>query len=301
MTTPDRERGGNRLVIGRVGGIPIRLHPAFFVLVALAVAGALGPPLEGLLWLALLFGSVVVHELSHSLVARARGVVVKDIVLLPIGGVSEMERLPERPRDELAVAVAGPAASVALALAVGLVATVAGVDVLPPALTAGHLLRRLAWANVLLAGFNLLPAFPLDGGRVLRAALAQRIGLEAATRQAAAVGRRLAAAMAVLGLLFDAWLLLIAVFVWFGSRAEESATVVHVRLQGLRVADVMVPVYGFDADVPLAVSPDTPAEEVLRKMLESSASIAAVVDDAGKVLGLVVMDDLARLVNGPAR
>ena len=225
MNGPDHERRDSRLVVGRVGGIPIRLHPAFFVLVALAVAGGLGPPLEGLLWLVLLFASVVVHELSHSLVARAKGVVVKDIVLLPIGGVSEMERLPDRPRDELVVAVAGPAASLALAVVVGLVATAAGVDVFPPALTAGHVLRRLAWANVVLAGFNLLPAFPMDGGRVLRAALAQRIGLEAATRRAAAVGRRLAFLMAVFGFLFDPWLLLIAAFVWVSSRAEEWATV----------------------------------------------------------------------------
>lgn len=250
-----RAAGRRGLVVARVGGIDIRLHPTFWVLVALAALGGFGPPLRALVWLGLLFTSVTLHELAHSLVARRRAIPVAGIVLLPIGGVSEMARLPDRPRDELAVAAAGPAASVAIGAGLLVVAALTGAGALPPGLVAGPLLRRLGWTNLLLAGFNLLPAFPLDGGRVLRALLASRLGLEGATRVAATVGRRLAVALGVVGILYEPWLTFIAVFIYFGARAEELATLVHARLGRLHVADVA-------GDPPLVVDAATPARSL---------------------------------------
>lgn len=248
--TPGRRRG---LLVARVAGIDIRVHPTFWILVALAVAGGFGPPARTLVWLGLLFGSVTLHELAHSVVARRRGIEVAGITLLPIGGVSEMARLPDRPRDELAVAAAGPAASVAIGIGLLLVASAVGLGAFPPGLVEGPLVRRLGWTNLLLAGFNMLPAFPLDGGRVLRAVLAHRQGLEAATRTAVAVGRRMAIALGLVGLLFEPWLVFIAVFVYVGARAEEVATLVHARLGRLHVADVAVePPFVVDASTPVS-------------------------------------------------
>jgi Zn-dependent protease len=191
-------------------------------------------------WLVLIFASVVVHELSHCFVGRARGAVVHEIVLLPIGGVSKLERLPERPQDELAMAIAGPAASIGLAALAGLVALALGQDLLPIDFIDGSFVTRLFWFNLIVAGFNLLPAFPMDGGRVLRALLERRYDLERSTRLAARIGRGVAVALIIGGVLFDLWLSIIGVFVYFGASAEEAATIVHVRLLGHRVADTML-------------------------------------------------------------
>jgi Zn-dependent protease len=232
------------LPIGRIAGIQIRVHATFLLLVFLFAAAFSGPdgpgPLAGLAWLALIFACVVAHELAHSLVARRRGGVVREIVLLPIGGVSKMERLPESPQDEFAVAIAGPGMSIGIALVAALASTAAGQPLLPIDLLDGGILHRLAWMNLILGGFNLLPAFPLDGGRVFRSLLERRLDLETATRRAARLGRALAIVLGVIGVLFDFWLVLIAVFVYFGASAEEAATIVHVRLRDRTVADVML-------------------------------------------------------------
>ncbi len=227
-----------------MAGIDIRLHFTFLLLVALFAVASSGPDgpglVLGLLWLATIFACVVVHELAHSLVARRRGATVQDIVLLPIGGISRLENLPESPKDELIIAIVGPLASAALALAAGLVTVVVGTSLLPLDLATGPFLARLAWFNVLVAGFNLLPAFPLDGGRVFRALLERRYDLERATHLAARVGRSLAAALMAVGLWVNLWFSIIGVFVYFGANAEELATAVHLRLRGARVRDIML-------------------------------------------------------------
>jgi Zn-dependent protease len=182
----------------------------------------------------------VVHELAHSVVARRRGATVREILLLPIGGVSRLEHLPETPKDEFAIAIAGPVASLGLA-GLGVMLSVAtGAPLVPIHLFDGALVARLAWVNLILAGFNLIPAFPMDGGRVYRSILERRLDLETATRRAARLGRVVAVVLGIAGFLFDLWLLFIAVFVYLGASAEEAATIVHVRLRGLRVADVML-------------------------------------------------------------
>jgi Zn-dependent protease len=194
--------------VGRVFGIAIRLHVTFVLLLALfASAGLLG-------WVMMVFGCVLIHELAHSVTAKRHGLQVEEIVLLPIGGVSRIRNLGDDPRLEALVAAVGPLSSLGLAVAAALAATAFGVGLLPPAVSSGGFLARLAWLNLLLAGFNILPAIPMDGGRVLRALLSLRHDPDTATRIAATVSRGLAGAMFVAGLLFDVWLVLIAGFVY---------------------------------------------------------------------------------------
>ena len=231
--------------IGRVAGIQIRVHVTFFLLVPLfALAGAQpGGPGEfgAIAWLVLIFACVVVHELAHCLVGRPRGLVVHEIELLPIGGVSKLENLPENPHDELAMAIAGPLASIGIAVGAASLAALVSVPLLPVDLFGGSVLTRLVWFNLLIAAFNLLPAFPLDGGRVFRAFLEERgATLEQATRIAARTGRTVAIALVIVGLFWDLWLAIIGVFVYFGAAAEEAGTIVHVRLSHRVVGDVML-------------------------------------------------------------
>jgi Zn-dependent protease len=275
--------------LGHVLGIDIRVHATFLLLVALfalAYSGSGVPGVAaGLAWLVVIFACVVIHELAHSLVARRRGGVVHEIVLLPIGGVSKLERLPESPADELAVAIAGPLASLALAILAATGALAFGQSLLPVDMFAGPVLPRIAWFNLLVGAFNLLPAFPLDGGRVFRALLERHRDLETATRQSARVGRVLAVLLIVVGLLLNFWLALIGLFVYFGASAEEAATIVHLRLKGLRVADAMLldPVVIDEHDTAGALQP------VLRRTAQSVFPVTA----ARGVPGLVKADAIA--------
>ena len=231
--------------IGRVAGIQIRVHVTFFLLVPLfALAGEQpgGPGAVGAIgWLVVIFTCVLLHELAHCLVGRPRGLVVHEIELLPIGGVSKLENLPEDPHDELAMAIAGPLASLGIAVGAAALAVLLGEPLLPVNLFGGAVLVRLAWFNLIIAAFNLLPAFPLDGGRVFRAYLEERgLSLERATHIAARAGRAIAIIFVAVGLFWDLWLAIIGVFVYFGAAAEEAGTIVHVRLSNHVVGDVML-------------------------------------------------------------
>ncbi len=219
------------------------IHVTFLLLIALVayVDGRPGGPgaWEGTSWVLLLFACVLVHELAHSVLARRMGATVKSILLLPIGGVSMIENMPERWTQEFWIAAVGPLASIALGVVSMLATLVAGSALWPVDLVRGGLLPRLAWANLLLGFFNLLPAFPLDGGRVLRAELERRHDLWTATRMAAGLGRALAVVMMVAGLFWNLWFLLIGVFVYMGAGQEEQATALHIRLTGRVVAQFM--------------------------------------------------------------
>ncbi len=215
------------VTVGRVAGIPIRVHWTFLLLISLIVVGGgnAGPGAIalGILWIVALFGFVVAHEVSHCLMARRRGGVVADILLLPIGGVSRMTIMPEAPADELAVALVGPVTS--LVIGIGLLGTgiLTGVGIWPPTLFAGSWLVRLGWLNLVLGGFNLVPALPMDGGRVLRAALTARRGRLEATVLVCRIARVVAFALVAVGFLYDFWLVLIGLFVLLGAAAEEAA------------------------------------------------------------------------------
>jgi Zn-dependent protease len=218
--------GGRGLLVGRLLGIPLRIHWTFLLLLAFVVAVEWGAgwrsTVAGLVWIVALFGFVVEHEIAHCLVARRRGAQVLGILLIPLGGISQLAAVPEDPDDELAIALAGPLASLAAGVALLIAGVLAGARVWPPTLFAGSWWARLAWLNLLLGAFNLLPALPMDGGRVLRAALARHRDRLEATLAAGRIARLLAAALVIAGFLYDFWLVLIGVFVWLGSSAEEQ-------------------------------------------------------------------------------
>ncbi|HEX4748311.1 MAG TPA: site-2 protease family protein [Bryobacteraceae bacterium] len=218
--------------IGRFAGIDVYVHATFLLLILWVVAlhwlgshnmNGVG---SGLVSILAIFACVVLHEFGHALTARHYGIATKDITLLPIGGVSRFEKLPEKPSQELAVSIAGPLVNVAIAAILYLVLfltsgfkPVGGLSI-----TNGPFLERLLVANLLLAAFNLLPAFPMDGGRALRALLATRMDHVAATQLAAAIGQGLALVFGLVGLFFDPFLVFIALFVWIGA-AHESQSV----------------------------------------------------------------------------
>jgi Zn-dependent protease len=244
----------------RVFGIDIRVHATFVFIVAYFayVWGALEKPgggwgaLYGVLLVILLFALVVIHELTHSLVAQHYGVKVKNITLLPLGGVSSMEEIPEEPRKELIISVAGPLSNLVLvAIMLGLSPLVVDwgtlrffslfrVLIFERSFTGAYL--YLMVTNAFLALFNLLPAFPLDGGRVFRASLAFRMGRARATRIAVRAGQALAVAMAVYGFLGGGiFLILIAIFIFFGAQGEGGQGEVQRTLGSLRVSQVVNP------------------------------------------------------------
>lgn len=210
--------------IGRLFGIETRVHASFLLVLVWAAyssyagAGTLTAVVVGLLFLAGVFASVVAHELGHALTARAFGYDTRQILLLPIGGVAQIDGAHMSPRQELLVALAGPVVSFVLAGTLFTLGAVTG-DVTP-----SSFLGALAWANLGVAVFNLIPAFPLDGGRVLRAGLASRLGSFRATQIAATVGKTAAVALGVYALLTGrTFLALIAAFVYLAARSEAAA------------------------------------------------------------------------------
>jgi Zn-dependent protease len=258
------------------------------VLVSLAVAGAtLAAAATGVVLVGCVFAVVVLHELGHALVARRFGSSTRQILLLPIGGVASMDRMPERPRDELLVALAGPAVNVVLAgvLAVIIAASGASFDPAGAGTLGEALLGELLWINVSLAVFNLLPGFPMDGGRVLRALLAIRLGRARATRIAGAVGRLLAGVFVIAGLMWSPMLALIGVFVWFAGQQETAMAALQSALAGLTVADAMI-------RAPEVVDAGEPVDRAVDRMLSAGQHAIAVVDH-GQLAGVVTEPDLA--------
>jgi Zn-dependent protease len=208
--------------LGRLFGIDTRVHASFLLVLLWAgwssysSAGTLFAAVAGVVFMVAVFASVVAHELGHALTARAYGIETRQILLLPIGGVAQLEQAHMRPRVELRVALAGPVVSFLLAGVLFTFAAIGG-DVSPDTF-----LGSLAWTNLGLAVFNMLPAFPMDGGRVLRAALAGRIGHLRATRIAATIGTVGAVLFAALGLYTGRFMLmLMAAFLYFAARSES--------------------------------------------------------------------------------
>lgn len=241
--------------IGSLFGIPLRVHLTFLLLlvfIALAPGDRPGGISGGygVLWVILVFGCVVLHELSHSLAARRYGIPVRSITLLPIGGVSQMTRMPEKPGQEFAISVAGPLMSFALAVAFRVMAAVTGApgDTFAGPIGSGHIVVDLFRINLILGLFNLAPAFPLDGGRALKAVLAMVMEPLKATRLAVTIGQVLAGVLFVVGVLFNWWLALIAVFIYLGAEGEEKAAELKASFRNVPVADVMI-------EAPLTLSP----------------------------------------------
>lgn len=206
--------------IGRLAGINTYVHASFLFLVAWAAwaayqgAGSALAAMLGVLFLLAVFGSVLLHELGHALAARHYGINTRQITLLPIGGLAQLEGEPRTPAQEFVIAGAGPAVNFAIAAVLFVVTSVLG-------LSSYGLLASLLYANLTLGIFNLVPAFPMDGGRILRAALAMRMGGPRATRVAAKIGAFAAIAFGIYAVVTGAWMMvLVAGFVWFAATAE---------------------------------------------------------------------------------
>lgn len=283
--------------IGRLWGIELKVHVTFFLLLAWAAAegfGTGGGPaaVSSVLVILAVFACVVLHELGHARMAAHFGVATSDITLLPIGGVARLERIPEEPRQEFLVALAGPAVTLVLAglawIAIALARLPAPAADAP--LTAATLLQLLFEVNLYLLLFNLIPAFPMDGGRVLRSLLARRVGFVRATQVAARVGRAIAVAFAVIGLFgipgvypVNPILVLIAAFVWFGATAE--ATSVEYRAMGAALTAGQVMVRRFDTLPAWA-----PLERAAELLTSTDQRDFPVQDAGGRLVGLLTRD-----------
>jgi Zn-dependent protease/predicted transcriptional regulator len=233
--------------LGRLFGIRVELHVTFLLFVGwIAVnqgllTGDVRRAAAAVALLLLVFGCVVLHELGHALMARRFGIATRDIVLLPIGGVARLERMPEKPGQEMLVAIAGPLVNVLIAALLVLVMSLSG----GPADLArfgGGLIESLLVVNVLMLSFNLIPAFPMDGGRVLRALLALRLPYVRATRIASAVGQGVALLLGVAGLFyFNQWMLpFVALFIFLAAGEERALVQTRASLDGLPVRAAML-------------------------------------------------------------
>jgi Zn-dependent protease/predicted transcriptional regulator len=234
--------------IGTFAGIDVYVHTTFLILIGWVAfahwrAGhTAAAAVEGVAFVLALFACVVLHEFGHALTARRFGIRTRDITLLPIGGLARLERMPDDPRQELWVALAGPAVNVVIAVALFAVLQVTGTFAPLATLNvaSGSFLERLMLVNVSLVGFNMLPAFPMDGGRVLRAVLAIRMDYTRATQLAANIGQAMALLFGLLGLFFNPFLVFIALFVWIGAGQEAAMTQMKTALGGIPLESAMI-------------------------------------------------------------
>ena len=278
--------------IGRIAGIDVHLHFTFLILLGwVALSHYLQrqswqDALSGLAFIVALFTIVVLHELGHALTARRFGIRTRDITLLPIGGVARLERIPENPKQELLVALAGPAVNVVLAALLFVVLFV-GAELSAAKefkLVGGHFLAKLMWVNVSLAVFNLLPTFPMDGGRVLRALLAMRMDYVRATNIAASIGQGLAWVFGIIGLFTNPFLMFIALFVWMGAAQEAGQAQMKSGLAGLPVSRVMMTEFR-------TLAPNDTLARAMEHILAGCQQDFPVVD-GGRVVGVLTRGDL---------
>ena len=314
-------------------GIHVYLHWTFLLLLGwilfsrLLAGGTLLDAVDALLFVLAIFGCVLLHEYGHCLAARRYGIRTRDITILPIGGLARLERMPERPAEELVVALAGPAVNVGIAGALGLLLWLRGELAAARGLEDLHggFGVPLMWANLALVVFNLIPAFPMDGGRVLRALLAMRMRFSRATQYAARVGQVFGVLFGLAGLfLFNPFLVFIGVFVVLGARAEAAYAQRHDYGAGLAAdgSPMFIPghggpfgssgsdvaddlplreVAGYDSsgvgqspllERPEVVTPDTPLAE-LQAALRRSRSGTVLVVEGGRVRGVLTRESLA--------
>jgi Zn-dependent protease len=279
--------------LGAFAGIDVYLHLTFLLLIGFfafsywIVDGSVGAALQGVLFYLALFGCVLLHEYGHALTARRFGIRTRDITLYPIGGVARLERLPDRPIEELWVALAGPAVNVVIAaLALVVITLSGGPSVSWARLLAGGdtFLERLLSVNLSLVLFNLIPAFPMDGGRVLRALLASRLDYARATQIAAGLGQAFALLFGFVGLLSNPTLIFIAFFVWIAAAQEASMAQMKSSLSGIPVSRAMLTDFR-------ALHPIEPLSRVVEHILAGSQQDFPVVEE-GRVVGVLTRADL---------
>jgi Zn-dependent protease len=301
---------GGSFKLGRAFGIDVKVHWTFFLLLAFFAfigyqgGGGLLGALVTIAFLAMLFFSVLLHEFGHSLVAQRLGIKVRDITLLPIGGVSNLRAPPEKPSEEIKITVAGPLVNVVLAPVFFGVGFALGADPANPAnpfvggfSSIGQFFAYLGAINVLLAIFNLLPAFPMDGGRVLRGLLATRLGRVRATEIASVVGQVFAVAFFLLGLLSGNIILaLIAVFIFFGASGEAQMVRQREQARDLYVSDVM----GTRPRIE-TLTPYHNLGQVLDTVVHGYQEDFPIVEEDGRLVGMLARKDIFSAAQSASR
>ena len=278
------------LPVFRVAGIQLRIHITFLLLIAwLAFGyysqGGSAVAASRVIFVLLLFLCVVLHEFGHAFAAKAFGINTPDITLLPIGGVARLERMPEEPVQELIIAVAGPLVNVVIALGLFVVGGAQGL-LNRSTVEGGGLIAQLLTINIILVLFNLLPAFPMDGGRVLRALLATRMSYARATQVAATVGQGFAFIFGFLGLFGpNPFLLFIALFVYIGASQEAALAQMKDVSRRFPVSSAMVREFR-------TLSENDSLQEAVDALLATSQHDFPVVDETGSVAGLLTRHDL---------
>ena len=278
--------------LARIAGIDVYVHATFLIIVAWIgvlhwnTSQSVGAVMEGVGFILALFACVVMHEFGHALTAARYGIRTRDITLLPIGGVARLERMPDQPVQELKVALAGPAVNVVIALLLfGWLQVSGGSESLDRVSVAtGGFFERVMLANVFLAGFNLLPAFPMDGGRALRALLATRMEYTRATQRAALIGQGMAILFAFIGLQGNPMLIFIALFVWIGAGQEASMVQLKSALAGIPVRHAMLTDFR-------TLTPSSTLGDAADLVLTGSQQDFPVVTD-GRLRGMLTRGDL---------
>jgi Zn-dependent protease/CBS domain-containing protein len=277
------------IAIGSIRGTVIRVHVTFLLLLvwiafSYYAQGGTQAAIQGVVFIVLVFACVVLHEFGHVLAARRYGVQTPDITLLPIGGVARLQRIPEQPSQELVIALAGPAVNVVIAvalyLALGALPSTQSMELQNPGT---NLLARLLSVNIFLVLFNLIPAFPMDGGRVLRALLGYRMGFARATQIAAVVGQALAFAFGLLGLLGNPLLLFIALFVYLGAAAEAHSVQLRQAARGIIAGDAAIT--RFESLTPLST-----VEDAVQCLIRTTQHEFPIVDGGGRLRGVLTRD-----------
>jgi Zn-dependent protease len=277
--------------LGTFAGIDVYIHATFMLLIAwVGYSHWLenqnwGEVFSGIGFILALFLCVILHEYGHALTARKYGIKTRDITIYPIGGVARLERMPDKPIQELWVALMGPAVNVVIAA--GLFAYLFLTSNLVPftelTVASGSFVERIMLVNIILVLFNLIPAFPMDGGRVLRALLAMRMDYVKATQIAAAIGQGMALLFGFIGLFSNPFLLFIAFFVWIGASQEASMVQMKNALSGIPVGHAMLTDYK-------SLSPRDPLSQMAQLILAGSQHDFPVLDN-DRIVGIVTRDD----------
>lgn len=284
------------LKIARFAGIDVFVHWTFLILLGwilfsnLQSGQTFSESLMGVWFILALFGCVVLHEYGHALMARRFGVGTRHITLLPIGGIASIEKIPEKPSEELWVALAGPAVNVVIATLIALGFWVFGregdwLEITQP-VQSSNFLSGLLVVNISLVVFNLLPAFPMDGGRVLRALLAMKMGRVQATEYAARIGQLLAIGFVFLGAMFNFWLIFIGLFIYLGASAEANYESTQSLIAGYRVSDVVMHQFTI-------LHASSTIDYAVRLLLDGQEKEFLVEED-GQISGAITRDDLIR-------